>query len=462
MKEKIYKYLPNSLQNLLIYIYNAKTYRIRYGGKYFEYRDEKKKNRTLNFEELIEYQANRYKLFIEFAIRNSEYYKSSLDNIDNATDINNIQNLPIINKEILRQNIDKVIVKSTEKLNKSKTGGTTGKSLEVQNFSRNSQERFAFLDDFRSRFGYELGKKTAWFSGKDLLTDRDIKEKRFWKTDPINKVKYYSTFHIKDEYLRYYVKDLIKYQPEYLVGFPSTMLEIAKYGLRNSINFPSNTIKAIFPTAETITADTRYYIENFFKTKLYNQYASSEGAPFIFECVNGNLHLELQSGVFEVLDENNQPCKSGRLIVTSFTTEGTPLIRYDIGDSIALEESSKQCNCGNHNPLVKEILGRIDDYIYSPKNGKINLGNVSNTLKDTKGIIRFQAIQNELNSVEILIIKDDLLYNKNMEDKFIRNWRDRVGNDMELIIKYVDDISVESSGKFRFVKNNIKHLLIND
>src|SRR5690606_37522756 len=148
-----------------------------------------------------------------------------------------------------------------------------------------------------------------------------------------------------------------------------TMLEIAKYGLRHNYYFPANTIKAVFPTAETITEESRFYIEKFFKTKLYNQYASSEGAPFIFECEKGNLHIELQSGVFEVLDVNNQPTISSRLVVTSFTNEGTPLIRYDIGDSITLEEENVSCSCGNNNPLVKEILGRIDDYVYSPENG---------------------------------------------------------------------------------------------
>ncbi|MBY0065621.1 phenylacetate--CoA ligase family protein [Empedobacter falsenii] len=459
MKDKIYKLLPDFFQNLLIFIYNYKAYQKRYGGDYKKYREEKLKNRDLSIKELKKYQAERYHQFIKFAIENSEYYKSTLSQILDVSNIQNINNLPIINKEILRQNINQVVVKTTEKLNKSKTGGTTGKSLEVQNFSRNSQERFAFLDDFRSRFGYELGKKTAWFSGKDLLSEKDIQKNRFWKTDFINNVRYYSTFHIKEEYLNYYINDLIKYQPEYLVGFPSTMLEIAKYGIRNNIEFPSDTIKAVFPTAETITDESRYYIEKFFKTKLYNQYASSEGAPFIFECKNGNLHLELQSGVFEVLDENNQPTNSGRLVVTSFTTEGTPLIRYDIGDNITLEDPTKTCNCGNHNPLVKEILGRIDDYIYSPKNGKINLGNVSNTLKDTKGIIRFQVIQNKLNSLEILVVKDNAIFTKSTEDKFIKNWRDRIGNEMELDIKYVDDIPVEKSGKFRIVKNNIKHLL---
>src|SRR5690606_4484459 len=274
MKEKIYKILPHFLQNTLVTLFNVLAYRKRYGGDYKKFRKEKLQNRGLSLTELKAYQAQRYKHLIDFTIKNSAYYQKTLGNIPNVSAIENIRHLPIVNKEDLRKNIDAVIVNTTEKLNKSKTGGTTGKSLVVMNFTRNTQERFAFLDDFRSRFGYELGKKTAWFSGKSLLTDRDIKANRFWKTDFVHHVRYYSTFHMKEEYLKFYVEDLIKYAPEYLVGFPSTMFEIAKYGLRNKFDFPSNTIKAIFPTAETITEESRKTIETFFKTKLYNQYAS--------------------------------------------------------------------------------------------------------------------------------------------------------------------------------------------
>jgi phenylacetate-CoA ligase len=168
----------------------------------------------------------------------------------------------------------------------------------------------------------------------------------------------------------------------------------------------------------------------------------------------------LQSGVFEVLDESDKTVKSGRLVVTSFTTSGTPLIRYDIGDSIEL--SDEICTCGNNNPLVKEIFGRIDDYIYSPENGKVNLGNISNTLKDTKGVVKFQAIQNKIDEVSIRIQVDNLVYNKKIENIFMNNWRDRLGDKMNIDFKYVDTISVEKSGKFRFVKNNIKYLIEND
>lgn len=459
-KYKLYKALPHRLQNTLIVIYNMRAYKIRHGGSYWKFRNKIKANTQISLTKLKAHQRHRYRKLIVFATSHSTYYRNILRKSYDVTDIYNIHKLPIISKEDLREHIDEIVVKDTpSKLIPSKTGGTTGKSLTVYNFPRDIQERAAFLDNFRSQFGYELGKKTAWFSGKSLLTQRDIKKLRFWKTDFIHKVRYYSTFHIKDEYLKYYIGNLIEYKPEFLIGFPSTMNEIAKYGLLHNIEYPAGTVNAIFPTAETLTPVIRKNIERFFKARIYDQYASSEGAPFILECKNGNLHLELQTGVFEVLDDDNNRAKSGRLVVTSFTNEGTPLIRYDIKDSISLEDEDKVCGCGNHNPLVKKIIGRIDDYVWSPENGKINLGNISNTLKGTKGIIRFQVIQNHINSVTINIVVDKSVYTESIKKIFLNNWRDRIGQSMDLNLKIVEEIPVENSGKYRIVKNNIKHLL---
>ena len=455
--ENLYKKSPNVIQNLMVSIFNVLAYRKRYGGEYKNYREQFLNRNFLSLEELKNEQRQSYEKLIDYAVSHSKYYRDSIGGIKNVRDINNIHQLPVVSKEDIRSNIHDIYTINKSEGIISKTGGTTGKSLEVCYTHENMQERFALLDNFRAKFGYEFGKKTAWFSGKALLTARDIKKNRFWKTDFFHKVRYYSTFHIKEVNLNYYINNLIEYQPEYLVGFPSTIYELAKYGLRNNIQYPEDSIKAVFPTAETLSVEMRKVISTFFKTKVYDQYASSEGAPFIFECELGNKHLELQSGVFEVLDDNNQSSQSGRLIVTSFTTYGTPLIRYDIGDSIIL--SNKVCSCGNNNPIVAEILGRIDDYVYSPEVGKINLGNVSNTLKDTKGIIKFNVIQNSLDSLELNVVFDEKKYSKSVEEKFIQNWRDRIGDKMKLEINYVENIMSEKSGKFRMVKNNIKHLL---
>ncbi|MCF6307396.1 MAG: phenylacetate--CoA ligase family protein [Flavobacteriaceae bacterium] len=455
--KKLYPHLPNFIHNLLITVYNILAYRKRYGGNYKKYFEKYKENKTLSLKELEQIQLERLKTFVANSKQNSDFYRTKFSDIGTITSLKDVKKLPILKKEDLRKNINTIYTINKEKANISKTGGTTGKSLTVRFTKDNTQERFAMLDVFRSSFGYKLGKKTAWFSGKSILTQNDIKKNRFWKTDYYYKVRYYSTFHINKKSIPFYITNLIKFKPKFLVGFPSNMYEIAKFGINNNIDFPSNTIKAIFPTAETITPDSKKAIEQFFKTKMYNQYASSEGAPFIFECKQGKLHFELQSGIFEVLDENDNETNEGRLIVTPFATEGTPLIRYDIGDNIELLDGT--CTCGNNNPLVKTILGRSDDFIYSKETGKINLGNISNTLKDTEGIVKFQVVQNILDEITILLIVDNKDYTEKTEKIFLKNWRDRVGYKLQIKLKYVNTIPVEKSGKYRMVKNNIKHLL---
>ena len=457
MKEKIYSLLPHFIQNILISIFNFLMYRKRYKGVYQKSLNYYRVQEGITLADLQEVQRLKYKEFIEYSLLHSPYYRNAFVGINDTTDIKNLRNLPILNKEDLRKNSSDIFTIKEHNAIVSKTGGTTGTSLKVLYTLEDTQERFGILDAFRASAGYKLGKRTAWFSGKELLSEKDVSKNRFWKTDYLYNVRYYSTFHINEKYLSAYIHNLIKFKPEFLVGFPSTIFEIAKHGNRCGIVYPENTVKAIFPTAETVTDEMRSVVESFFHCKMLDQYASSEGAPFITQCIKGNLHLELRSGVYEVLDSKDEQVNEGRLVVTSFNTHGTPLIRYDIGDSIKL--SNNICTCGNNNPLVDKIIGRQDDYIYSEKTGKVNLGNISNTLKGVLGIQKFQVVQNSLLILDVYLIIDENEFTIDMKNKFIKNWRDRIGNDIELILHYKSEIPTEKSGKFRLVKNNVKHLL---
>lgn len=454
LKDKIYTLAPNIIQNLMISIFNLLAYKDRYGKYYKHCFKLHSKNKSLSLKELKDLQKLKFEEFISFAMKNTSFYKFLYQNIEEPYKIENLQTLPILTKEMLRKNCEEIFTLPKNKSVLSKTGGTTGVALEVRFTKKDVEERFSMLDHFRNNYGYKLGEKTAWFSGKTLLNDKDIRKNRFWKSDYLFDVHYYSTFHISDRTAKYYLENLIKFKPKYMIGFPSSLLELARIGKKLNIDFPKG-IRAIFGTAETITEQLKIEVEDYFKTRILNQYASSEGAPFIVECPLGNLHLELQSGVFEVLDSNNLQTNKGRLIVTSFTTHGTPLIRYDIGDEIELEE--KSCMCGNNNPLVKEILGRSSDYLVSLDYGKINLGNISNTLKNVPGIIKMQVIQEEVNSIHIKICADPKEYTQNAEKTFLQNWRERIGNRQIITIEIVEEIPNEKSGKFKMVINKLKN-----
>ena len=427
------------------------AYRSRYGGRYRSYKKQFASRETYSLTVLLQHQRERFAQLITHSQEQSPFYQSRYQSIETPENIDHIDKLPILTKEDLKEHLSDIHTINRSDAVTSQTGGTTGTPIEVYFSKENVQERFAMLDNFREKAGYKLGKRTAWFSGKHIVFEKDLKKQRFWKTDNFYNVRYYSTFHIQQKNIPSYLGNLIGYKPEYLIGFTSSIVELATYGLNNDITFPEGLVKAVFPTAETLDEDARKNIETFFQCPVYNQYAASEGAPFIFECKEGNLHLELQSGVFEVLDDNDKPADTGRLVITSFTTYGTPLIRYDIGDRVTLDIHGT-CSCINKNPLVKTILGRDKDFVLSEETGVIYVANIANAVKGVSGIIRFQITQKSINSITVLI-QHNSDFTQNEKTLFLNNLKLRLGNQMTVKLESAQEILREKSGKYRLIKN---------
>lgn len=442
----IIKYLPVFFQNILISVYNNWQYKVRHSGdyKFFRkyYADLYKKSQ---FE--IENEAKeRLNKFLSKATSKSDWYKG-------FSSLESISEFPILNKEDIINNLDKIATINEKNAVVSLTGGTTGASMKVLYTKENTQERHALLDHFRAQYGYKLGKKCAWFSGKNIVTEANLRKGICYRDDYINKIRFFSTFHITDSNFDVYWAAFCNFAPEYIVGFPSSVCELCSMAAVRGLKL-ENTVKAFFPTAETLLPIHREVIGSVLGCKIADQYASSEGAPFILECEHGGLHIHPLTGVFEVVDENMQPAQEGEILVTSFTTEGTPLIRYRIGDRIKLAPEDKRCACGSCFPLVEKIEGRSTDYILSPTHGKVNLGNISNSTKDIEGIIQFQVIQKEFDRVDVLVVCNSGFTRKE-KNKFTEALLARFGYKMFVNIEIVYNIPREKSGKFRIVKNMI-------
>ncbi|EXE14241.1 MULTISPECIES: phenylacetate--CoA ligase family protein [Acinetobacter] len=444
-KESLVRCSPHFLQNLAVTLFNVYQYRIRHGGFYPDFRKYYLRAENLSREELErEIKQKRYEFF-SYTVNNSKWYKNQ--------NLNNFNEARVLEKTDVINNLEEIKTISESEGIVSLTGGTTGASMKVIYTKKDMQERFAILDHFRHQHGYELGKKTAWFSGKNIITQKDIDKGICSHYDFVNKIRFYSTFLINEKNFDIYWKSLNEFQPEFLVGFPSSVFEICQIAKSKNLKYQGKA-KVFFPTAETVLAEHRQVISEVLGCKLVDQYASSEGAPFILECNAGNLHIHPLTGIFEVVDDDLKPAQSGQMLVTSFTTHGTPLVRYRIGDSITLADSSKNCPCGSIFPLVERIEGRTNDYILSPTYGKVNLGNISNSTKDTKGIVCFQLIQDKIDHIEVRIVSNKD-FDKKQELSFICSLRERIGNEIDLDITYVEAIEKERSGKFRIVKNLI-------
>ena len=192
-----------------------------------------------------------------------------------------------------------------------------------------------------------------------------------------------------------------------------------------------------------------------FLSKLYNQYASSEGAPFVSECQEGRLHIHLDSGLIEVLDPNGapvEPGQPGQMVVTSFTSHITPLLRYAIGDMAVPAVEEGGCVCGLPFPVLDSLTGRVDDILYTPDRGYV--GRLDTVFKKLpNSVVEAQIVQTAPEQIILRLVPDRERYQPEHAGLVIEEMRRRLGQVVDIQVEEVAVIPRTANGKMRPVVN---------
>jgi phenylacetate-CoA ligase len=418
---------------------------LRRTGEYSLWQRRYREWRRLTLDDLLRLQQSRLEELLQYAAECSPFYR---DRVPPASGLA-LADFPILEKAELQTNIDRIVVGQRSNLVPCFTGGTTGKAITTYSREQDLQQRFAIVDLFWEMHGFRLGRdKIAWFSGRRLVWEADAKANRFWRNNWLYRIRYYSTFHMSQERLGAYVRDLCDFKPSFLSGFPSAIAELARFIASSGISLTFR-LKAVFVTSETLTADQRQVIEGAFQCNVRNQYCASEGAPFVVECPSGSLHLDLSTGVAEVLDENGRPSNEGEMIVTPFFATGTPIIRYRIGDRISIS-AKRKCACGWDTPIVNAIEGRTADYIEVPGRGRIFASQIGDCAKGVTTVLKFQVEMFE-GFLHIYLVAESQSFESKDKNAFLHKLHERVG-DIPVVFHFVADIPRTPSGKHTVVK----------
>lgn len=437
MLEFIYNHSPIFVQNLMVSVQGKIFMKQRYTKYYYE--EIKVLKNCNDFNDL---QEKRLESFYTFIKNNSEYYNKKLRQYPSDIDIRNLQNLPKITKEEIRSNIEAIVTMNKKKLIKMATGGSTGKSMSFYTDKVDMSRKIAYLDFFKEQHGVYKGMRRVSVGGKKIIPINQRK-KVFWRFNrPLNQLMI-SAYHADGENLKFYIQKLNEFKPETLDGFTTVIHRLAKYILENDIKLKFKPI-AIFPNAEALTEEMKIDIENAFDCPVRNQYASSEGAPFITENIEGKLEINLATGVFEFekIQDNIY-----EMIVTGFYTTTTPLFRYKIGDSVELHHELPE-NYTQNDIKVKKIIGRNNDFLQSNENGIVTNVNLSTAIRVAgSDIIESQFIQNHLDKIKINLVVSSSANKKNIMKKLESELKNRFGNNTEFEFNFVKSIPVTQGGK---------------
>ena len=447
--EKLYSRMPVSLQDVMISLYGKKLMRQRYGDEYYKYKRWLYETEERTLDEIMSINKDNFLSLVKYVFKNNDFYKEFYKGVDveSFSSVKDIKKLPVLGKEILRANLDKIYMIKPSQGICVHTGGTTGTPLAVLYKREDFQKRMAMLDFYREKFGFRNEMRRATFSGR-IIVPVKYKGRIFWRQNYSMRQKLYSTFHLKTENLKYYINDLNKFRPKMIDGFPSAIYMIAQHIVENEIKLDFSPL-VVFLTSETLYDYQREVMERAFNCKIANQYASSEGAPFIVECPYGFLHYDLRSGIIEKGSENG-------VLITGFTTYGTPLIRYAIGDEIEFFEDNEmreRCACGSINPIVKAIRGRDQDYLLSSERGMVGVGIVDIFKKIPPIVGQSQIVQKKINQIFLYLVTDERKFVNEYRNILIKEIKNRMGENVEINIIITDYVQPEKSGKARFIKN---------
>ncbi|MDO4587041.1 MAG: hypothetical protein Q4C95_07050 [Planctomycetia bacterium] len=445
----IYNHSPIFLQNIFTTIGGYQLKRQRFDQEYRTFLNEYKQRDYSDKKRMNELHNRLFLDLLEHAVQKSPFYRDFYKDVnwDAIQSVDDIKNLPILEKETVRQNIAKMYTLPYKKAVKTNTSGTTGKSLLFLHEKSDDHRHLAYLDFFKSEHGFiALKMKKASFNSAKIVPPNQ-KKTVFWRDNLSTKQRFYSGYHCQGNNVQYYVENLNRYQPQAIDGYPSALYEIAKYIVDHNISLDFQPI-AIFPTAEILPPHYKTLIAKAFNCPVRDQYSSSERAPFVYECRCGKLHYRMDTGVIET-DEDND------IIVTCFHSRGTPLIRYRIGDQMIFADPSEKCPCGCCFPVVEKIIGRSLEYLQSKSNGRFSSVYMSLVSEDFRNSVKgMQFVQNSIDTIDIYVAQD-VGYTADMDQIIIKKLQYSLGQDMNFVIHHVDFIPREKSGKFRLLKNNI-------
>lgn len=455
LADQIYQHSPVLMQQLLVSAYGAWWYQRRFGKIFHQVVNELDSHRHWTRQQFFQYQNTRLAIILE-AARKSPYYSKIIPPIEIYSDFSGrsvLESLPLLEKETLRS--DSRALLTTNILPKGviifNSSGTTGTPTDIYYTSLFHAWEMAVSEVYNLRWaGVNYRSRRVMFGVRKVCRFNQT-HPPFWRYSPAENMAYASIYHLAPTYLPDYMSFLRKFQPEVIMGYPSSIQVLAQYILERKIHLPP--VKAIFTTAETLTDQTRQNIERAFSTRIFDRYGAVENCMYASQCEYGRWHVIPEVGIIEILDKNGQPCPPGipgEVVCTGLQNTLQPLIRYRIGD-MACWAADQSCPCGRNFDILESIEGRVEDLCITA-DGREML-RFDTVFKGVRGINESQVIQNAVNSFTIKVIPNDEFSIETVE-KIQHNLQFHLGS-VSSTVEPVSEIPRSPSGKFRAVICNI-------
>ena len=357
--------------------------------------------------------------------------------------LEDLSRLPFLTKAELRAQGDEFTANnySPKSLRAITSGGTTGTPTR---FMVEARTYDVFFDAWRHamwrRAGYSPGKRClditwAFTDGRPL---RDSNK---------GEHVYLSIHDLDGGTLGTWWQRVKAFQPEFIIGFPSTAAALAKL-----LPAPGAMagVSALLLASEKLTEEQHTVLAaSFPNVRIFQWYGMSELAGFASGCEQKDtFHHWPQSGIMEVIGEDGQPLQmagqSGEIVLTGFMNHATPFIRYRTGDRGTLGSPCAQC--GRAHKVLTVIDGRVGDFLLGENGRVVPISALNFHSDEFRRVFAHQFVQDEPGHVLLRIVPRPGFNNGDYHaiNQVIST---KLGSDIKLSIEQVEMIPRTSRGK---------------
>lgn len=407
--------------------------------------------------EIEKWQLLKVREMVSYAYNSVPGYRELYNSVgiapEDISKMEDIRSLPFVTKEMLRDNIKDFTscLIPASRLRYATTSGSTGIPFGFYLTSLNSSMESAFMHSGWERADWKSGDCCAVLRGAFVGT-----ENRFWRYDSYRRELLLSSYYLTEKTYGKYEEKILEYCPRHLQAYPSALTILSDLALASGRI--SEVFEVLFLGSENLYSWQKDKIARAFpKSRIFGWYGHAEQTVLAAMCeYSDQYHVWPFYGLTEILDEQGNPVKAGEtgeIVGTSFWNFGTPFIRYRTMD-IALKGGARCDACKRNFQLIERIDGRLQEIIVSRTGRFITMTAINMHDNIFDSLKQFQFYQDEPGKLLFRYVPKAYLLVDDVE-RIREGLLTKLGEDVTLELKQVDEIGKTRSGKYRFLEQKL-------
>ncbi len=393
----------------------------------------------------LDYQRDRLDDLLHHCINTVPAYKQMSST--------NLVDWPVVNKNELRENKKSHLssLYGEETLISMSTSGSTGTPFSCLQDTSKKKHVNAEVIYYSGKTGYKIGQRIIYIRSLVKKIAKSPLQQFLSNIYHLNS-KDLSDKGLEELFLQ--IKKLSSGSGAMILSYASTLDAFRKYFEKHGYDVVKDCkIFGIISGSEMLYDVTRESMEHAFGCKCFSRYSNEENGILGQDEVENNVFLDNRASyIVEILKfDSDEPAslgEVGRVVVTDLYNYAMPMVRYDTGDAGAWVEikynNQKRTAIGN-------FAGRAVDIIFDCDGNQISPHTITNGMWQFEGISQFQLVQKQKNEYEMRICAGSSYE----EAKLLEVLHSIVGEKANIKIISVDEIPILSSGKRRYIVNEM-------